>query len=195
MVTENQQRYKSDTIFDNKLKKYRIEKNISITELAKLSGTTRSFITELELGKISPFDQKGNLKNPIYIISDILQCEISDIFDRDYCKIREESVFNNYVIQISEIDYIELIYEQEFDKKIMIEYVRKTLTDIYEEYDESQKKRLYYLIQHYILGMTMAEIANYHNVSRSLVGQRITKGLQLLKHPRITYLLQSWYDN
>lgn len=196
MVTEKQQRYKTDEIFDNKLKQYRIEKNISTTQLAKLSGTSQSFISALEVGQISPIDQKGNLKKSIDIICDILQCKIFDMFPRDYCQISEESIFDEYIDSIFDIDNRELIYDEEFNKKIMTNYIQNILNDIYKEFanDPPRKKCLLYLIQHYILDMTMMEIADYYGISRSLVGQRIARGLTLLRHPARACLLYPWYN-
>lgn len=59
---------------NNKVKEIRTERGMSVSELARRTGLSRTAINNIEKGKSNP------LASTMYVISSVLEKEISEIF-------------------------------------------------------------------------------------------------------------------
>ena len=86
------QHYKPDDIFDNNVKKFRLEFGLSLKELTQLCDIPKHIAVSLDLGLHSPFNRYGELYPCIEKMCDLFDCELSDLFPRDICDIDRKSL-------------------------------------------------------------------------------------------------------
>jgi len=128
-------RYNTSREYENSINELRIERGLSIRELADHAGVCAGTMLNLAQGMISPFYQRGSinsLKPWVKEVAELLKVSVAELFPFEMCDINRKSQ-EFYRFQDPTFgEYIHYDIEREIDMKGCREAlfrVIKTLTD------------------------------------------------------------------
>lgn len=155
--------------------KFRVDKGLSVSELAKKAKCSTNEISALANGSISPIYEKKadkGIKDNVIRICTVLDCTPEDVFPRYFCAInRHKGDDLPPYEQISE--RLAISSEDIFSEKELVSFLidRANLS-------HKSKKYLFY---RFVENMTLDEIGAIFKVTREYVRQKIEKILAAIR--------------
>ena len=171
------QKYNVDDIYDNNLKKIRIERGFTIRQLSELCELSLATIGHLELAYLSPFKSNGEIRPYISKICQVLECPFEELFPRDICN------FNNdfEIISIFEITEV-LSYDQNMtlvNKRFINQLLIKFLKD---NKSKNTFKHFKIMYKYYYYGYNFEELGKIYGVTRSRIQQIVSTCIKKIRN-------------
>jgi transcriptional regulator with XRE-family HTH domain len=171
-------RYRKDREYESNIHIYRVAQGLTVAQLAELASISINLIFRLANGTDSPlYEMKrkcGQLKPYAQKLCEVLRAEPSDLFPRYFCKIVDNSAFDNIPYRT----YSELCANY-FDEQLIIKDYVTWL--IHSRARSLGKRGLKILVLHYYHNETLTDIAVELNLSPGRVRQLLVLAVRKLR--------------
>ncbi|MCK5616106.1 hypothetical protein KAR91_80325 [Candidatus Pacearchaeota archaeon] len=112
MRGKNKPYYNIDREYENLINEIRVEKGLTLKELASLIGTSPSHLWNISQGLVSPFHEKDSYLKGVYLkggslkewalhLEKVFGYDLSEIFPREICSIEANSLTDEQVAYIA----------------------------------------------------------------------------------------------
>jgi transcriptional regulator with XRE-family HTH domain len=171
--------------YDNLIAEIRVEKGLSQKKLAEEIGVAYATIANIENGIISPFIYSKKIgysvKPWINKLSEILECDLADLFPRDICDIEKSNYTDEQIIDLfhngsknNNLAGIDVVINRLFATLTPREV--KILKEIFWE------------------GRSLRDIGESEKVSAEMIRHVVSKALRKLRHPSRSKYLRRYLD-
>ena len=169
--------YDESKEYENNINAIRVEKGLTLREVAEAIGTTASHVWFISQGYTGPFATKsGKLKRWAKRLQEFFGYDLSEIFPREVCSLDSTYLTDDQICEMAHGHH----YSYSDPESVIFETSR--LLNVFEIIAEKltiKQRRVLYMM--YILDMTRAEVAELLGVSDTLVMFTEMKSLRLIR--------------
>ena len=170
-------RYNVNKEYENLINEIRVEKGLTLQNLASLIKISPSHMWHISQGYHGPLNEKsGHLKEWVPRLEKVLGYDLSEIFPRAVCSIAANNLTDEQIALIAH-GYDS---NDKIDKRLWIIETFNLVLNVIEKHLSHRERTVIRL--RFFKNMTLREIGNMFELSHDRIRQIEAKGLRLIRH-------------